>query len=201
MPAARSRREEYSEATRDALVDSAVALFTERGYAGTSLDEIAARSRVTKGALYHHFTGKQALFQAAFDAVETGVKERVLASVSAGGSPWEMAMNGLHGFLRICLEPRYQRIVMREGPTVMGPEEWRACEECHSLGMIRSVLEALISHGDIEPLPLDALTSILFGALGTGAELITAAAEPERVREEVGRVVERLLEGLRPPRD
>src|SRR3989442_3448107 len=67
----RSRRADYSESTRQALVDSAVEMFAKRGYAATSLDAIAKRARVTKGALYHHFSGKQALFEAAFEAVET----------------------------------------------------------------------------------------------------------------------------------
>src|SRR5256885_950933 len=73
----RSRRLDYSESTRSALVDSAVELFTKRGYAGTSLDEIAKRARVTKGALYHHFSGKQSLFEAAFDQVESVVYDRL----------------------------------------------------------------------------------------------------------------------------
>ena len=65
-----SRRQEYSASTRRALVDVATELFTEQGYAGTSLDEIVAGARVTKGALYHHFSGKQALFESVFEKVE-----------------------------------------------------------------------------------------------------------------------------------
>src|ERR687888_1776001 len=73
----RSRRLDYSESTRKALVDSAIELFTRHGYAATSLDAVAKRARVTKGALYHHFSGKQALFEAAFDAVETAAIGRL----------------------------------------------------------------------------------------------------------------------------
>src|SRR6201996_6342428 len=91
----RSRRLEYSESTRDALVDGAVELFTKRGYASTSLDEIAKKARVTKGALYHHFSGKQALFEAAFDVVEGTVMARLAEIVTAPGDAWERAKNGL----------------------------------------------------------------------------------------------------------
>lgn len=194
----RTRREEYSDTTRQALVDSAIELFTERGYAGTSLDEVAASARVTKGALYHHFTGKAAVFRAAFDEVEDVVVARMAAIVAAGSSPWEMAMDGLRGYLRVCLEPRYQRIVLREGPAVLGPHEWRACEARHTHGILREVLQALMANGDIEEMPLDTLTAIVFSALVTGAQLITAAADPERAIAEVGHVIERLLKGLAP---
>ena len=67
---ATSRRQEYSASTRRALVDVATELFTAQGYAGTSLDEIVGGARVTKGALYHHFSGKQALFESVFEKVE-----------------------------------------------------------------------------------------------------------------------------------
>jgi AcrR family transcriptional regulator len=71
----RSGRLDYSESTRQALVDSAVELFTRNGYAGTSLDAIAGRARVTKGALYHHFSGKQALFEAVMEGMRRQAKE------------------------------------------------------------------------------------------------------------------------------
>src|SRR4051795_6117059 len=116
----RSRRLEYSESTRDALVDSAVELFTKRGYAGTSLDEVAKRARVTKGALYHHFSGKQALFEAAFDIVETKAMGRLSVAVDGDGSAWDRAMAGIHAYVSVCLDPSYQRIVIHEAPVVMG---------------------------------------------------------------------------------
>lgn len=173
-------------------------LFAERGYAGASLDEVAARARVTKGALYHHFAGKQALFLAAFDQVEREVVQRVAATLTARATPWESAMHGLRSYLDICLEPSYQRIVMRDAPAVLGLAEWRSCEERYTLGIIRDVLAALIKSGDVEPLPLDALTAIVFSALGSGAELIAASDDPESAGREVGGVIERLLAGLRP---
>ena len=70
-----SRRQQYSASTKRALVDVAEELFTEHGYATTSLDAIVAGARVTKGALYHHFSGKQALFEAVFERVETDASQ------------------------------------------------------------------------------------------------------------------------------
>ncbi|GAA4862891.1 TetR/AcrR family transcriptional regulator [Saccharopolyspora rosea] len=188
---------EYSESTRQALVDSAVALFTEHGYAGTSLDEIARRARVTKGALYHHFGGKQALFEAAFDAVETNVVARLAGVVSGPGSPWETTRAALQAFLEVCLEPSYQRIVVQEGPAVMGWERWREAEEGYTFGVVREAVAGLVEADEIEPLPIDALARVVFGALSAGATAIAGSADPQQSRAEVGECVERVMNGLR----
>lgn len=197
MGTARPRRLEYSESTRQALVDSAVALFTERGYAGTSLDEIARRARVTKGALYHHFAGKQALFEAAFEAVEADVVDRLAAAISDELSPWDNALAGLKAFLQICLEPAYQRIVESEAPVVMGMQRWRECEERFSFGLVRATTAALVDTGEIAALPVDALARILFGALSAGATTIAGSPHPNETSVEIGQCLERLLTGLR----
>ena len=86
---ATSRRQEYSASTRRALVDVATDLFTDRGYAGTSLDEIVAGARVTKGALYHHFSGKQALFESVFEKVEERAARDIHRAVRGNRVPWE----------------------------------------------------------------------------------------------------------------
>ncbi|WP_092532220.1 TetR/AcrR family transcriptional regulator [Amycolatopsis arida] len=195
----RSRRLDYSESTRSALVDSAVELFTKRGYAGTSLDEIAKRARVTKGALYHHFSGKQALFEAAFDAVETLCLHRLEKIVLGPGAPWERAINGIREFLRNCLDPAYQRIVIHEAPVVMGWERWREAEDHFSFGLIRASLQALIDAGELDDLPVEITARLLYGALCSAATTIASSAEPKKVSAEVETAIVRLLERIRRP--
>ena len=197
MATVQSRRVEYAEATRQALVDGAVELFTERGYSGTSLDEIAKRARVTKGALYHHFSGKQALFEAAFDAVETRVMGHLGEIVTGPGDPWQTAMAGIEAYVKVCLEPSFQRIVIHEAPVVMGWEEWRRCEERYSFGVLQAAIRSLIDAGEIEDMPVEITTQLLFGALSAGAQAIANAAEPERAGEQVARAVVRVVAGLR----
>ncbi|TDD91506.1 TetR/AcrR family transcriptional regulator [Saccharopolyspora karakumensis] len=198
MATARPRRVEYSEATRQALVDSAVDLFTEHGYSQTPLEEIAKRARVTKGALYHHFGGKQALFEAAFSAVESGVVARLSEVVSDPGDPWEATRSGLRAFLEVCLEPSYQRIVVQDGPAVMGWRRWRDAEEAYTFGVLRTVVSNLIASGEIgDALPVDALARIMFGALSAGATAIAASSSPMQERADIAVCIERVLNGLR----
>ncbi|OQO89294.1 TetR family transcriptional regulator [Saccharomonospora piscinae] len=194
---ARSRRDDYSESTRGALLDSAVALFTERGYAGTSLDEIARRSRVTKGALYHHFSGKQAIFEAAFDVVETEVKGRLEKILRGSQPPWDRALAGLRDFIAACLDPAYQRIALHEAPVVMGWQRWRDAEDRYSFGLIKEALQDLIDAGDVAAVPVDVTSRLLFGALCGAATDIANSAEPERVGAEIEQVVVALLHQVR----
>jgi AcrR family transcriptional regulator len=198
--ARRSRREEYSETTRAALVTSALEMFAQSGYADASLDAIASAARVTKGALYHHFPGgKKALFMAAFDEIERQVHERLLSAGAAEqGSPWDAARAGLRAFLDICLEPTYRRVVWQEGPHVLGFGDWWECEERYSIGLIRSFLAKLMDAGQIERLPLDPLARTLSGALAGAATAMSIAEDPQRVRAEFEQVITRLLVGLRP---
>ncbi|MDT8914421.1 TetR/AcrR family transcriptional regulator [Amycolatopsis sp. PS_44_ISF1] len=195
----RSRRLDYSESTRSALVDSAVELFTKRGYAGTSLDEVAKRARVTKGALYHHFSGKQALFEAAFEAVESLVYDRLEKIVTGPGTPWERSLGGLKEFIRSCLDPAYQRIAIHEAPVVMGWERWREAEEQCSFGLVRSGLQSLVDAGEVEPVPVDLTARLLFGALSSAATEIAGAADPKKVSAEIQDVIVRVLLRIRQP--
>ena len=198
--ARRSRREEYSETTRAALVTSALEMFAQSGYADASLDAIASAARVTKGALYHHFPGgKKALFIAAFDEIERQVHERLLSAGAAEmGSPWDAARAGLRAFLDICLEPTYRRVVWQEGPHVLGFGDWWECEERYSIGLIRAFLGKLMDAGQIERLPLDPLARTISGALAGAATAMSVADDPQRVRAEFEEVIARLLTGLRP---
>src|SRR5690348_17209522 len=168
----RSRRSDYSESTRQALVDSAVELFTKHGYAGTSLDAIARRARVTKGALYHHFSGKQALFEAAFDVVEKAAVGRLSEVVAGDGSAWDRAVRGVELYIQSCLDPSYQRIVVHEGPVVMGWARWRETEDHFSYGLVRTAIESLIDAGEMVDLPVEVTARVLFGALSAGATFI-----------------------------
>lgn len=195
----RSRRLDDAESTRRALIDSAVTLFTERGYAATSLDEVARRAEVTKGALYHHFGGKQALFEAAFDAVERTAMARLTEIAAAPGDRWQRVAAGVRHYLTVCLDPAYQRIVVHEGPAVMGAQRWAAAEDHFGFGLVRAGVQALVDAGEIEDLPVEVAARLLFGALSAAAALIAGADDPQATAAEVGDTITRLLHRLRRP--
>nr|WP_042189623.1 TetR/AcrR family transcriptional regulator [Kibdelosporangium sp. MJ126-NF4]CEL18787.1 Transcriptional regulator, TetR family [Kibdelosporangium sp. MJ126-NF4]CTQ96360.1 Transcriptional regulator, TetR family [Kibdelosporangium sp. MJ126-NF4] len=193
----RSRRTDYSESTKDALVDSAIDLFTKNGYAATSLDAIVKRARVTKGALYHHFSGKQALFEAAFDKVSTRATVQLNKAIDGAEAPWERALDGVQEFIKVCLNPTYQRLVIREAPVVMGFERWRESEEHHSYGIVRRVLEQLIEEGEIGDLPVEMTARMMFASLAAGAQIIAEAADPKKASTEVFTVLIHMIDGIR----
>ncbi|SMD23255.1 transcriptional regulator, TetR family [Kibdelosporangium aridum] len=193
----RSRRADYSESTKQALVDSASDLFTKNGYAATSLDAIVKRARVTKGALYHHFSGKQALFEAAFHQVETRAMAQLTKAIDGGGSPWERALDGVQEYIKVCLDPTYQRLVIREAPVVMGYERWRECEERYSFGIVRSVLESLIEAGELGDVPIEVTARMMFASLAAGAQIIAEASDPKKASAEVFTALIHMIEGIR----
>jgi AcrR family transcriptional regulator len=197
MAMMRSRRADYSESTKQALVDCASDLFTKNGYASTSLDAIVKRARVTKGALYHHFNGKQALFEAAFDQVETRTMDRLRKAIDNGGTPWERALAGLQEYIKVCLDPTYQRLVIREAPVVMGMERWREAEEQFSFGIVRSVLEQLVEAGEVGDIPVEVTARMMFASLSAGATIIAEATDPKKASAEVSTALIHMIEGIR----
>ena len=195
MATVRSRRHDVSDATRQALVDAAVAVFTERGYVGTSLDEIARRAGVTKGAVYHHFAGKDAVFEAAFEAVHGREAAQARPAGTAETGPWDAVRTAVRSYLEASRRPAFRRIAVQEAPVVLGWERWREREIRHGLGALRSALQALLDAGELDPLPVEQLTAVVFGALTAGA--MTVADDEPRTADAVAGVVERLLRGLR----
>jgi AcrR family transcriptional regulator len=185
MPEVKTRRELYSEATRAALLDEATALFAERGYVGTSLEDVASASQVTRGAVYHHFASKQALFEAVLDLQEARVTAEVIAAASTA-DPWDSAMLALDAYLTHCCDPVYGRLVWLEGPAALGWHRWRECEKDYAYGLVERFIRDLVDGGYLRDTAFDSLVRFAFWMLG-GAGLAVAEAPPEdkpRVRDE-----------------
>jgi AcrR family transcriptional regulator len=195
----KSRRDEYSEATRQALVQSALVLFARDGFQSTSLDDVAADARLTKGAIYHHFESKQALFEAVIDELEISVKASIVAAMDGAEDVWHAALSALGEFLNQCLDPVYQRIGFEEGPRALGFQQWWAHGERHELVLIRAMVQALKDDGLVEIDDLDVLSEMLYGAMAGAALAISREANPVAMRDRVFSVMERVLFGLRAP--
>ncbi|MDQ4143992.1 MAG: TetR family transcriptional regulator [Actinomycetota bacterium] len=194
----KSRRAEYAEATRRALLDAGFELFAERGYANTSTEEIVRRARVTRGALYHHFSGKAELFRGVVEDLEAKLAQEIMDNAFSLPDPWEVIVRGAEGFLDTCLRPEVQRILLLDAAPVLGWETWREIDARYSLGMTQQALAGAMEAGAIQRFPVDPLAHMLLGALHNAAHYIVESPDPAAARKEAGDTLRRLLEGLRP---
>ncbi len=198
MPVVKSRREQYSEATRAALLEAATGLFFERGFGKTALEDVAAAAQVTRGAVYHHFANKQELFEAVLDALENRAKEQVAQATAGIDDPWQAALAGLDAFLEQCCDPVYGRLVWQEGPVALGWARWKECEEEHAYGLIEGFVRALMDADLIENAPVDLTTRFCFHLLGAAGQALADApdAEKEQTKQECAQVIRRMMTGL-----
>ncbi|MGN9838121.1 TetR/AcrR family transcriptional regulator [Nonomuraea sp. H19] len=188
-------RAAQKEHTRRTLVAVSRRLFAARGYAAVGLAEIVRESGVTKGALYHHFAGKTDLFRAVLEEVQQEVAARVVAAAEAAGDPWARLKAGCAAFVTAGADPEVQRIMLIDGPAVLGWNEWRAIDESSSAVHLAEALTALIDEGTIPAQPVEPLTHLLSGAMNEAALWLAQSATPD-VAATLS-ALSRLLEALR----
>jgi AcrR family transcriptional regulator len=193
-----SRRAQYSASTKRAMVEAALGQFAEKGYAATSLDAIVAEARVTKGALYHHFSGKQALFEAVFERVSVGAATDIAESVKGIKDPWEKSITGLRGFLAVVQDPTYRRVVLQEGPAVLGHERYREHEERSAYAIVQDVVADVLAAGswDLDDAMVDTFSRIFFGALASVGESVAGSEDPEAASLRAEAAIGFILRGL-----
>jgi AcrR family transcriptional regulator len=171
---------ERTEATRGRLIATARRLFAEKGFAATSTEEILAEAAVSRGALYHHFPSKTDLFQAAFEAVEDELTTQVLQVATGSGEtdPIRILEVGFDAFLDQCTNPEVQRIVMLDGPTVLGWDRWHELDERYAFGTIKTVLTVAADTGRIQQSAIDPLSHLLLGAVMQAGMVVARADDP-----------------------
>src|SRR5436190_14908425 len=199
MPAVAVKRlrERQAEATRELLVTVARELFTEHGYAATSIEEIIQRAGVARGALYHHFPGKDVLFRAVYEAVQTDTASRVLTAALAVQEPWDAARAGLSAFLDACLEPEFRRIVVIDSVAVLHKDVWADPIEHIELPMLRTVLAPLVETEVLPGLAVEALVHVALGGLYGAALYIARSPDHTAAQAEADAVVDAIMRGLR----
>jgi AcrR family transcriptional regulator len=196
-------RADQAQATRAALVKAARRLFAAHGYHATGTHDVVAHAGVTRGALYHHFPDKQSLFLAVFHDVEAGLISPSgnlgtgAAGSDRGGDAWSRLQQGLQAFLTAALEPEVQRILLIDGPAVLGWEKWRELEGHYGLGILTTALESAMRAGIIRRQAPRPLAHLLLAAVDEAALLIAHAPDPASTRIEVGKTLDSLMQGLR----
>ncbi|MFG1807245.1 TetR/AcrR family transcriptional regulator [Streptomyces sp. NPDC049040] len=195
-PRARPTQRERSDATVEDLLTAARALFANAGYAATSLDAVCERAGVTKGALYHHFTGKKQLFRAVYTREQERLSARISAAYAAGpADAWEAVFEGARAYLEASLDPEVQRITLFDAPGALGWEAMRDlgvnCRELTRKGVTRAIREGAVSER-----PADPLTSMLYGGLSESAMAIVRTADPQAALREALTDLRRLFDAL-----
>jgi AcrR family transcriptional regulator len=183
----KSRREENTEATRAAIMATARKHFVRHGYSGTEIGRIAADARVTTGAVYHHFPGKRALFQAVAEQLEVDILKT--ASSVEGGDPWLRIQAGFEKLIDRCASPDVQRITFVEAPQVIGPDAWRAIELRYAYGALRQALTALIGAEIVKPYPVDLVARTLLALLHESSAEVARSKHDKTVRNQVSALV------------
>ena len=192
-----TQKSRQATATRSQLVAVGRQIFAEKGFAGTSTEEIVAHAGVTRGALYYHFKSKEDLFLAVVAEVEEAINGRVTAAAMGSGEPWAGLVDGCGAFLDACLDPGTRRIALVDAPSVLGWEAWRELSAQHSLGTLVTGLNWCIVAGVIVDQPVVPLAHLVLGALNEAALYVARAPDQEVARTEVAGVIGRVLEGLR----
>jgi AcrR family transcriptional regulator len=196
--AARRTQADRSAATRDALVAAARQLFAAHGFAEVPADDIVAAAGVTRGAMYHQFADKTALFDAALEAVEADIASRLADEVATAGvsDPVEALRYAVRRWLDICTEPEIHRIALIDGPSVLGWARWREVCQRHVFGLVEALLGDGIELGRIRALPARALAHAFMGAGDEAALYVAEAADRPQARAEMIEVLDHLIAGV-----
>jgi AcrR family transcriptional regulator len=193
----RRTQKERTEATREALILAARELFTERGYENVGTEEIVRAAGVTRGALYHHFSGKEDLFRAVYEDVERELVARIAEQSLPAGDPLAVLRAGAHAFLDACEDPAVSRIALLDAPSVLGWQQWREIGMRYGFGLVEGVLAEAIRSGALDEQPVRPLAHLVLGAIDEAAMLVARADDDGATRREVGESVDRFLEHLR----
>jgi AcrR family transcriptional regulator len=170
-------------------------LFAEQGYAGAGREEIVERAGVTRGAMYHHFNSKEALFQAVFEVVEQELCEAIALSAMAGSDPIDQLRLGAHAFLEAAATGEVRRIVLLDAPAVLPIEVRRQLSERYGLGMVREALRHADGAGRLKIGPVDALALIVMAVLHEAATAIADGDDPAAMLS----VIDGLIEAISRP--
>jgi AcrR family transcriptional regulator len=192
---ARRTQAERTEATTAALVDAARELFARDGYDTTSLDAVAARAGVTKGAVYHHFEGKRQLFEAVFTREVERLALPLAAAYGRKKDPWDAFHAGCRAFLDECLDPGLQRIVLLDASAAIGWEQIRHLES-PLLQMMELAISRAAEAGRIAPRNPSTLAHFLYGALCETAMIVVRSDDQKAAHREAVVEIGRVLDGL-----
>jgi len=195
-PTSTSKRAAQGRATREQLIEVATRLFAERGYEDTSIEAVLSAAGVSRGALYHHFAGKDALFEAVVESVDERISTEMTAAITSVTDPVEVLHAGALKWIDLAGDPVIQRIILTDGPAVLGWERWRTMSEEGAYGQTRALLQVVADAGRLTPHLVDAFAHMILAAIDEMAIVIARADDPQAALAEGRVAVEEMLRRL-----
>jgi AcrR family transcriptional regulator len=193
------KRAAQGRATRGQLIEVATGLFADHGYGGTSIEAVLTAAGVSRGALYHHFAGKEALFTAVLEAVSERVAAEVTEAIRDCTDPVDALRTGALAWIDLAGDPVIQRVMLVDAPSVLGWEQWRAMDEGRTVGAMRDMLQAVSDSGRLPPELVEPFSHMILAALDEAAMVVARAPDSRAAVAESRRAVEELLNRLLRP--
>ena len=178
-PETLSKRAAQGRATREQLIEVATRLFAERGYEDTSIEAVLTAAGVSRGALYHHFAGKDALFEAVVESIENGITTALGAQVTAAPDAVAMVHAGALAWIDLAADPVIQRVILTDAPSVLGFERWRALNDKYAVDATRAMLQRVADEGRLAPDLVTPFAHMILGALDEMALLVARSDDRE----------------------
>jgi len=191
------RRVNRGQGTRQVIIDAAARLFAEHGFQAVSIEAVLQACGISRGALYHHFAGKDALFTAVLEAAELHVAEVVAAAAGTVADPIQALRAGCSAWLRLAADdPTVRRIVLTDAPSVVGWERWREIDSRHSLGLLKAALGAAAAQGLLDADKTNLYAHVLLAMLVELALLVARASDAQELIANGEEVIGQVLDGL-----
>jgi AcrR family transcriptional regulator len=192
-----AKQAERRAATTEAILKAGRRLFGDRGFASTTIDDIAEAAQVAKGAVYHHFATKEAVFAAVFDVVSRDLVTEIDRAVRTEKDVLAAIVAGTQYYFAACAKGPTCQIILRDGPAVLGWERWREIDAQHFGGKFPRALTAAMEAGLIARQPIEPLARLLLGAVTEAAVACAGRSDVLKAGSEYGRAFKSLIEALR----
>ncbi|MGY8662727.1 helix-turn-helix domain-containing protein [Bradyrhizobium sp. UFLA05-109] len=192
-----AKQAERRAATTEAILTAARRLFGTQGFVATTMDDIADGARVAKGAVYHHFKTKEAVFAAVFDQVSHDLVVEIDRAARAEKDVLAAMVAGTQHYFAATAKGPTGQIILRDGPAVLGWERWREIDAQHFGGKMPRALAVAMDAGLIARQPIEPLARLLLGAVTEAAVACAGRADIAKAGAEYARAFKSLIEAMR----
>lgn len=191
------KTKEETDRTIQQLITIATQLFSEKGYAAVSLEEIVEEANLTRGAVYHHFKNKKGLFLAVFEYAQEQIAQEINKVDEDSEDLWEQLIEGSRIFIDATSKESIFRIVLIDGPAVLGWQTFREIDQENSMNLLQEQIEFMQERKELKKVPVAALTHILSGAINEASLWVAEQKNREEALKEAMVAIEGMLEGFK----